>query len=499
MHYKKSAAIILFMSALLTAPGILPSATLSNQSISDAVEDEITDDRAVPADKIDVKTSEGVVTLSGTVDNILAKDRAGKIAETVKGVTAVRNSITVSPAEKTPDAVIVDRIKKAISMNPATDSYRTKVTVSKGIVTLSGRVHSYGQRQLAEKTAKSVQGVREVVNNIDVTYRAPRPDSEIESDIEQAFRWDALLYGAGIDVDVDNGAVKLSGAVASAAEKSRALSDASVPGVNAIDASGLDVSSWDWRNNMAGDKLVRKSDRDIREAIERRLLLDPQVNSTKLSAEVSKGVVTLRGSVESLLAKREAAEEARTTAGVVRVKNRIKVVPPQGLADDRIRDGIKGALAADPYVSRYNVGVAVINGTAALAGSVETYHDKLRAETVTAGVRGVTAIDNNLKIEDPGSIIAWDPYIYDYYVYDLDWFDYEPALTAKPDSEIKEDIGNEMFWSPFVDSDRITVKVDRGVATLTGNVDSWAEYQAATENALEGGATGVVNKLQITG
>ena len=49
-----------------------------------------------------------------------------------------------------------------------------------------------------------------------------------------------------------------------------------------------------------------------------------------------------------------------------------------------------------------------------------------------------------------------------------------------------------------MDGDDIVVTVEDGKATLTGNVDSWSEYSAATENAYEGGATWVDNELDVT-
>jgi osmotically-inducible protein OsmY len=70
-------------------------------------------------------------------------------------------------------------------------------------------------------------------------------------------------------------------------------------------------------------------------------------------------------------------------------------------------------------------------------------------------------------------------------------------VTTRSDTEIWEDIRDELWWSPFVDDDEVDVRVDEGTATLTGTVDSMAECQAATENAYEGGAVHVVNKLQI--
>lgn len=45
----------------------------------------------------------------------------------------------------------------------------------------------------------------------------------------------------------------------------------------------------------------------------------------------------------------------------------------------------------------------------------------------------------------------------------------------------------------------ITVEVEDGVATLTGTVESWGEYRAAAENALEGGAIMVDNELEVSG
>jgi osmotically-inducible protein OsmY len=96
------------------------------------------------------------------------------------------------------------------------------------------------------------------------------------------------------------------------------------------------------------------------------------------------------------------------------------------------------------------------------------------------------------------SPIIYDPYIYDWYAYDYDWHHYQPTYAVKTDREIKNAIKNELWWSPFVDSDEVTVKVEDGVATLMGTVDSWSERRAATNNALEGGAIRVENDLVVS-
>jgi hypothetical protein len=39
----------------------------------------------------------------------------------------------------------------------------------------------------------------------------------------------------------------------------------------------------------------------------------------------------------------------------------------------------------------------------------------------------------------------------------------------KDDAQIREDIKSQLWWSPFVDSEKITVSVDDGIATMKGN------------------------------
>jgi osmotically-inducible protein OsmY len=94
--------------------------------------------------------------------------------------------------------------------------------------------------------------------------------------------------------------------------------------------------------------------------------------------------------------------------------------------------------------------------------------------------------------------LAYDPYVYDdWSVDDYPWYDYAPEATWKQDAEIKQDIENEIWWSPFVDSADVHVTVSDGVATLTGTVESWSAREMASANAYEGGAQRVVNQIQV--
>jgi len=70
-------------------------------------------------------------------------------------------------------------------------------------------------------------------------------------------------------------------------------------------------------------------------------------------------------------------------------------------------------------------------------------------------------------------------------------------IPGRSDREIREDVRDELWWSPFVDEEQVEVSVEDGTVTLAGTVDTPGEKRAALENAYEGGATWVRNELQV--
>jgi osmotically-inducible protein OsmY len=488
---------VLLLGACL-ASGWTTPAPLTDQMITDAVEDEIHHDPAILSAYVDVKTEDGIVTLSGMVNNLLAKTQATRIAETVKGVRAVANQLYIQPYPSRSDDAILKDIKTSLSLNPAAEALQVDVQIQRGVATLAGTVQSWQEKQAVEHVAASVQGVVGVDNRIQVKYPESRPDREIKADIEQKLRWDVRVDHALIGVDVQNGNVRLTGIVGSAAEKRLATMDVAVAGIKGIDASGLKVEKWTRDPALRENKYVVKSDEDIRQAVSRALQVTPWVNATRITPVVQEGNVTLRGVVSNLKAKRAAAQMARHTVGVKQVSNRIKVRTPEEIRNEALTADIRGALTRDPYVSRYNLTVDVENGTAFLNGAVSSYFEKAQAEDVAASVRGIARVQNNLRVLDPSRPLAYNPYVYDdWSVDDYPWYDYAPEATWKQDAEIKQDIENEIWWSPFVDSADVHVTVSDGIATLTGMVESRAAREMASANAYEGGAQRVVNQIRV--
>ncbi len=490
-------AITLLMLPATTASAETPQ--LSDVSITDAVEDELFLDMAVPSHLIDVKTADGIVTLSGSVGNLLAKERAARVARIVKGVRAVVNNIDVDPPVLQMDSQIRADVEEALMEDPATDAYEVSVAVDDHVVTLTGEVNSWQEKNLCGKVAKAVKGVKELNNELEVVWSKDRSDNEIKAMVEDTLKWDAFVDHALIDVDVEGSKVILSGVVGSAAEKNEAYWEAHVYSVNSVDTSNLKVERWARDQDLRKDKFAEKSEEQIEDAVKDALFYDPRVSSFNITpeADAETDSVTLRGTVDNLKAKRAAEQDARSTVGVIAVDNRIKVRPSPLVSDEKIESRVRRSLLRDPYVNRYEITVDVINGVANLYGTVDTHFEKWQADDVASKVNGVIVVDNNLTVEGESDFYTYDPYVDSWYHSDFNP-DYDrPRFNPKSDWRIEEDIESELWWSPFVDSDDVDVQVEDGIATLTGSVESWAEYNAAANNAYEGGAVFVENELNL--
>lgn len=70
---------------------------MDDAGISAKVKAGLAQDAELSAIKIDVDTRNGIVTLNGPVKNEVARERAARIAQDVKGVNSVVNQLTVSP------------------------------------------------------------------------------------------------------------------------------------------------------------------------------------------------------------------------------------------------------------------------------------------------------------------------------------------------------------------------------------------------------------------
>lgn len=72
------------------------------------------------------------------------------------------------------DQDILAEVARLIRWDPRIDQAPIEVRIQDGVVTLSGTVESAGRKLAAYEDALRVQGVRQVIDNIEVRV-APRP------------------------------------------------------------------------------------------------------------------------------------------------------------------------------------------------------------------------------------------------------------------------------------------------------------------------------------
>jgi hyperosmotically inducible protein len=109
------------------------------------------------------------VTLTGAVQTTHQKYAAEQIAWQVPGVQGLTNNLTVSEAQATPespDEKLARRVEFELYSTKALPLKNVQIHASTGVVTLTGTVSSRAEKLLAEKIAKSVEGVRAVVNSL---------------------------------------------------------------------------------------------------------------------------------------------------------------------------------------------------------------------------------------------------------------------------------------------------------------------------------------------
>jgi osmotically-inducible protein OsmY len=91
------------------------------------------------------------LTLEGTVEWMYQKAAAGSAVMCLPGVKGVTNLIRISPVVS--PGQIKTQIEEAFRRSAEVDARRIRVNVEHSTVTLSGDVHSWADRQEAERGA----------------------------------------------------------------------------------------------------------------------------------------------------------------------------------------------------------------------------------------------------------------------------------------------------------------------------------------------------------
>jgi osmotically-inducible protein OsmY len=184
--------------AVFAAATLAAACAETDAGITTKVKTRLAADDTVKAYQIDVDTKDKVVTLNGTVDSEVAKERAVMVARETTGVASVVDNITVagrdadlgSPggagtnggtngdgdrAGRTgstfDDGSITVAVKAKLVGDPDVSGLKIDVDTADGVVTLSGDVKSQAQRDEAVRLARETDGVRDVKDKLTVSAR----------------------------------------------------------------------------------------------------------------------------------------------------------------------------------------------------------------------------------------------------------------------------------------------------------------------------------------
>ena len=133
--------------------------------------------------------------------------------------------------------------------------------------------------------------------------------------------------------------------------------------------------------------------------------------------------------------------------------------------DSELQQDVLDELKFEPEVDHAQIGVTAHNGVVTLSGYVPNYVQKVATEKAARRVAGVKAVAQEIEVR----------------------FMNDPKTN---DSEIAERILTTFSWDVTVPRDKLTVKVEDGWVTLTGEVDWYYQKKAARKAA--GRVLGVV-------
>jgi len=141
-------------------------------------------------------------------------------------------------------------------------------------------------------------------------------------------------------------------------------------------------------------------------------------------------------------------------------------------SDDELRRDVEKELEWEPSVDERRIGVSVIEGIVTLTGEVGSYVEKWNAERTAERVKGVRGLANDLVVR---------------------------TASERSDTDIAKAAADSLKWNVVVPDDRISVRVEKGWVTLSGEV-TWDFQRREAERAVRSlqGVRGITDLIAVT-
>lgn len=217
------------------------------------------------------------------------------------------------------DAQLQQDVMDELKWEPTIQASEIGVSVTEGIVTLSGNVDSLARKWAASRAAKRVFGVRGLKEEIRVKLISPliQKDEEIAETVSKVLSWNTGIPNHRIRSVVQDGQITLSGDVDWKYQKEAAEDSVR----HLIGVTG--VTNWITVKPLLPVVKENEVKNRIEAALRRnaRLLLAAQ----NIHVESSGSKIVLRGTVGSLAELEEAETSAWSAPGVTEVENNLTV------------------------------------------------------------------------------------------------------------------------------------------------------------------------------
>ncbi|MGM4984405.1 BON domain-containing protein [Rhizobium sp. SG741] len=212
------------------------------------------------------------------------------------------------------DIALRQNILDELEFEPRVDAADIGVVARDGIVTLTGHVGTYAEKDAAEKAVRRVKGVRAIAQEMDVRILGPRrtDDDDIARRAVKMVDWNISIPKQMVQIRVCKGVVTLTGKVEWQYQK------------NAAAAAVRDLAGVVGVSNLI-DVVPGISADDVKRRIENALERDAELEAQAIRVDVSDGKVTLKGNVRTLSERRAAERAAWSAPGVHTLDDQLSI------------------------------------------------------------------------------------------------------------------------------------------------------------------------------
>jgi osmotically-inducible protein OsmY len=215
-----------------------------------------------------------------------------------------------------------------------------------------------------------------------------KTNQELQTDVQNAIKWEPLLNAAEIGVTAKDGVVSLTGVVDSYLKKLEAENAAKkVIGVKAL-VEKIEVkfpSAWS------------KSNVEIANEVLTALKLNWSVPKDKVTIKVEDGWVTLEGELPWNYQKEAANSAVHYLTGVKGVINNIKI---KSETHDAIeKHDVENAIGRSWSIDDSDINVSVSGTTVTLSGMVGSWYEKEEAARIAWNTPGIWHVKNELVVD----------------------------------------------------------------------------------------------------